>query len=326
MPRMISNKDTSCDRLLVDREKSMNFISMRCASCDNQRKHRSAAADRATRNLRLRGGGGLQRNRRASSDGELAQQQENHHHQQQRGAREVCLFHEGLDVDQLARYRRRQTKPVTKDHLGYAAEREQRGRRRRQQGSTDQKNSDEEEDGNDKRRLVTEYRLRFHAADSIENLFENEHSTRVKCKPISSRYCTTEARLCATRATSPPRPSTRDSCRTWASIARSCVVGARRCAWRATSSARGIRRSATGPRRRRTGSPLPPAVDPRPSGYPRICGSRATCRRPRRATTSMCPLSASRGRSCCVRRRSSDSRARIVGRQSTATFLKSIIF
>ncbi|XP_014227458.1 uncharacterized protein LOC106652832 [Trichogramma pretiosum] len=139
---------------------------------DHSASRGSAAADRATRNLRLRGGGGLQRNRRASSDGELAQQQENHHQQQQRGGREVCLFHEGLDVDQLARYRRRQTKPVTKDHLGYAAEREQRGRRRRQQQQ--RSNSDEDEDENDKRRLVTEYRLRFHAADSIENLFENE--------------------------------------------------------------------------------------------------------------------------------------------------------
>ncbi|XP_003426520.1 uncharacterized protein LOC100677861 [Nasonia vitripennis] len=101
-----------------------------------RRKRRSAAAERS--------------GRRASSDSELAQaafdlsRGRREKRDKSDNWREKCHFHEGLDVDQLARYRRRRVESQPRDHLGPCAPDE-----------------DEEDEEEKRKKLVTEYRLAF---------------------------------------------------------------------------------------------------------------------------------------------------------------------
>ncbi|XP_058803892.1 serine/arginine repetitive matrix protein 2-like isoform X2 [Phymastichus coffea] len=106
------------------------------------------------------------RRHRASSDSELAEGDAGGRWQQK------WLLHEGLDVDQLARYRRRKVQGQPRDHLGCNAERE-----------PDEDDDEDEEDA--RKRLVTEYRLAFRG--SSDDVFHASSEARTPPSPTRPR-------------------------------------------------------------------------------------------------------------------------------------------
>ncbi|KAJ8686684.1 hypothetical protein QAD02_022478 [Eretmocerus hayati] len=121
-----------------------------------------------------------------ASDGELAQAEGRRHQDGSPNGEKPCLLHEGLHVDQLARYRRRRVEQRPPDHLGLP---KRRGRARVRQDKGDitdpdekrQQEEDEDEDEEERDRLITEYRLAYRASsDDLFLLAAGDSSARLK--------------------------------------------------------------------------------------------------------------------------------------------------
>ncbi|XP_014205469.1 uncharacterized protein LOC106637273 [Copidosoma floridanum] len=139
----------------------------------SERQNQQTTATRETASTNNRS---ISNNNRASSDSEVAQGAGG------AWAREKCHFHEGVDVDQLARYRRRRIEVPRAKHgldIGITPQLEEEEEQKRKE---DEKEKEIKEDEDEKvRRRVTEYRLAFRAT-STDDVFRASRETTPRPK------------------------------------------------------------------------------------------------------------------------------------------------